>query len=399
MEVKFSKLLKTAFWIGLTGYGGPALVSIMKNKFVEEHKWIEEKDFLEGLSLSQILPGAFSVSLIGYLGYRLKGFPGILLLPFFFLLPAFFFITGLTWVYMQYGNLPVIKTMFIGLGALVVALVLNAIKTLSKSIFGKFNIKNYKGYLITITIFCLGFFLKINVIYLILLSCLFGFLLYNFSDELKNGNAEKPGNGANENNNTVFNSKKFVYLFLSLSALILICFYFYFPLLWQIFFTFFKIGLFGFGGGYTVIPLIQHQVVQELGWVTLNEFRDGIAMGQITPGPVFITTTFIGFKIASLPGAITATIASFSPSLMAVIFLGRILIKIRHKKIVQAFIKGILSGFMGLLLMVVLQFGMASLFDWKTFLIFAISIVIIMYLKKDPIWAILFTAVFSIVII
>jgi chromate transporter len=399
MEVKFSKLLKTAFWIGLTGYGGPALVSIMKKKFVEEYKWIEERDYLEGLSLSQLLPGAFSVTLIGYLGYRLKGFPGILLTPFFFLMPAFFFITGLSWVYMQYGNLPVIKTMFIGLGALVVALVINAIKTLSKSIFGKLSIKNYKGYLITITIFCLGFFLKINVIYLILFSCFLGFLFFNFSNEIKNGNDEKAVYSAVDNNGTVFTSKKFIYFFSASSVIILISLYLYFPLLWQIFFTFFKIGLFGFGGGYTVIPLIQHQVVQLLGWVTLNEFRDGIAMGQITPGPVFITTTFIGFKIAWLWGAITATIASFTPSLLAVVIFGKILIKIRHKKIVQAFIKGILSGFIGLLLMIALQFGLASLVDWKTFLIFTISIAIIMFFKKDPIWAILFTAVFSLILI
>jgi chromate transporter len=398
MSIQFTSLIRVAFWCGLTGYGGPALVGIIRNKFVEDHKWVEDNDFLNGLSLSQMLPGAFSVTLIGYLGYKLKGFRGAVLLPIFFLLPAVIFILSLSWAYFEFGNINFIQKIFIGLGALVITLLINATRTLGKSIFGKFDIKNYKGYLITLIIFSLGFFLKINVFYLIILSGLLGFVLYFWQKDF--GNNSVPGTDVLINgNSSVPFYKDYSYYFILFSLLLLTGVYLYYPFIWKIFFTFFKIGLFGFGGGYTVIPLIQHQVVNELQWVTLNEFRDGIAMGQITPGPVFITTTFIGFKIAGIAGALVATIASYSPSLMAVVLLSKVLLKVKHKKIVQVFIKGILSGFIGLLLMVVVQFGWSSLTGWQTGLIFIVSSILIIIMKRDPIWALLATLLLTAILI
>jgi chromate transporter len=393
--VNFFALIKAVFMIGLTGYGGPALVGIIKNKFVEDNKWIEEKDFLEALSLSQILPGAISVTLIGNFGYKLKSFMGVIILPFFFLLPAFTLITSLSWAYFQYGNLAFIKTAFIGLGALVVALLVNAVKTLGKSIFGKFSLQNIKSYLITLTIFGIGYFFKINVIYLIIFSGFLGFLLFSFSHELKD---EKKIIYENNNINQPFHKNPFYY-FVIIVIISLTFAYFFYPVLWNLFYNFFKIGMFGFGGGYTVIPLIQKQVVEELGLVTFNEFRDGIAMGQITPGPVFITTTFIGFKVAGLAGAIVSTIASYSPSLIAVVTMGKILLRIKHKKVVQAFIKGILSGFIGLLLIVVIQFGINSLINWQTCLIFLVSLFLIVVLRKDPLWGIISTIILTIILL
>jgi chromate transporter len=394
-HISFLSLIKAVFMIGITGYGGPALVGIIKNKFVEEKKWIEEKDFLEALSLSQILPGAISVTIIGNFGYKLKGFPGVVILPFFFLLPAFTFIIALSWEYFKFGNLQFLKTAFIGLGALVVALLVNAALSLGKSIFGKFSIKDIKSYLITAAIFLFGYFLKINVIYLILFSGLLGFLLYYFTNEFQD---QQKIIEENNRNNPPFHKNPFYY-FVVIALVLLVFAYFFYPVLWNLFYNFFKIGVFGFGGGYTIIPLIQKQVVEELGLVTFTEFRDGIAMGQITPGPVFITTTFIGFKVAGLAGAIVSTIASYSPSLIAVVTMSKILLRIKHKKIVQVIIKGILSGFIGLLLVVVIQFGISSLINWQTWLIFLVSIILIPVLKKDPLWGILTTILLTVILL
>ena len=394
-HISFFDLIKAVFMIGITGYGGPALVGIIKNKFVEDKKWIEDKDFLEALSLSQILPGAISVTIIGYFGYKLKGFFGVLVLPFFFLLPAFTLIVSLSWAYFKFGNLQFIQTAFIGLGALVVALLVSATLTMGKSIFGKFSIANTKSYLISFIVFSLGYFLKINVIYLILFSGLLGFLLYFFTNELKD---QKITVNENKNNNLPIHKNPFYY-FLIFALASLMFAYFFYPVLWNLFYNFFKIGMFGFGGGYTVIPLIQKQVVEELGLVTFSEFRDGIAMGQITPGPVFITTTFIGFKVAGLAGAIVSTIASYSPSLIAAVTFSKILLRVKHKKIVQVIIKGILAGFIGLLLTVVIKFGISSLINWQTWLIFMVSIILLPILKKDPLWAILATVLLTVILL
>ena len=133
--------------------------------------------------------------------------------------------------------------------------------------------------------------------------------------------------------------------------------------------TFFKIGIFAFGGGFTTIPLIQHMVVDGMHWLDLSAFRDGIAMGQITPGPVFITATFIGYKVRGIAGALVATIAIFAPSLAAIMLVGPAHARIKNLKIIKVVIKGFLSGFIGLLLSVVLQFGIQSLVNVQTWAI------------------------------
>jgi len=166
----------------------------------------------------------------------------------------------------------------------------------------------------------------------------------------------------------------------------------------QIVTTFWSIGLFAFGGGFTTIPLIQHQVVDSLHWLTVPQFVDGITMGQITPGPVFITATFIGYKVAGILGAIAATLAIFAPSLALMIGLADIHAKVRNLKIVKVFVKGFLAGFIGLLIAVTLQFAFKSLINWQAWLIFGASLFWLMYLKKDAIWAILGTVVLSLLI-
>ena len=160
---------------------------------------------------------------------------------------------------------------------------------------------------------------------------------------------------------------------------------------WTLFATFFKIGSLAFGGGFTAIPIIQSVVVDGMRWLDLTAFRDGIALGQITPGPVFITATFIGYKVQGIIGAIIATIGIFTPSLAAIILLSRAHAKIKNLRIVKAVIRGFLSGFIGLLLFVVLQFGVQSLVNWQTWAVFAVSVIYLWAWKKDVVWLILGT--------
>jgi chromate transporter len=162
--------------------------------------------------------------------------------------------------------------------------------------------------------------------------------------------------------------------------------------------TFLGIGAFAFGGGFTTIPLIQHQVVDLNNWLTVKQFIDGIALGQITPGPVFITATFIGYHVANIFGALLATLAIFTPSLVAMIALADIHGRIQNLKIVKVIVKGFLAGFIGLLVAVTLQFAFKSLISWQAWLIFALTIGWLMILKKNSIWAILGTIVLSLII-
>jgi chromate transporter len=126
--------LKTSFYIGVIGYGGPAILALMKKIFVHEKEWISEKEFMNSLSLAQILPGTYGVSIMGYIGFKLYKFLGGILAPLFYLLPATISMIPLTWAYFTFGNLSFVQKLFAGLGSLVVALLVNATLMLGKSV-------------------------------------------------------------------------------------------------------------------------------------------------------------------------------------------------------------------------------------------------------------------------
>ena len=392
----FGDFIKNILYIGATGYGGPAILAQMKKKIVHEKEWVAEEDFMNTLSLAQILPGATGVSLMGYLGYKIKGVFGWATASFLYVLPAFLFTTVLAQLYFTYHNLTLVQKLFSGLGALVVALLINAILQLGKNVFGKADKRDYKGLVISLTTFLLAVFTHFNVVYLILLSGGLGFSFYYFTKEFE---------GLRENQSQIKDpvvrgkiiNKDILYLLIIITVITVLLWLTH-SIYWSLFSTFSQIGAIAFGGGFTTIPLIQHIVVDGHRWLSLAEFRDGIAIGQITPGPVFITAAFIGYKVVGWLGALVATIAIFLPSLLLMVILGRFHEQVKHQRIVRVVIKGFLAGFIGIIASVALQFGEKSLINWQTWAIFLISLFVIFKLKKDVIWNILGTIIVSLLI-
>jgi len=394
----FFELLKTASYIGVIGYGGPANLALMKKTFVDEKEWISEKEFMNALSLAQIIPGSTGISVMGYVAFKIHKLWGGILASLLFILPATVMMTILTWAYFTFGNLSFVKTLFAGLGALVVALLVNATLMIGKSVFKKITISSWKGLVITSAVFIGIFFLKINIIWLILLSGILGFIFFYFTREFEDEKEKKREALLTEPDVSKFKAlsvKDFipvilVVLIFTIGLLI--------PYISDLITTFFGIGALAFGGGFTAIPLIQHQVVDGHGWLTMKQFVDAIAMGQITPGPVLITATFVGYHVAAIWGALFATLAIFAPSLTAMIALAGIHDKIQNFKIAKVVVKGILSGFIGLLVAVTLKFASNSLISWQAWLIFALAIFWLMILKKNSVWAILGTIALSLII-
>jgi chromate transporter len=380
------EIIRTALYIGTIGYGGPAILALMKKVIVHEKEWLSEEEFMNALSLSQILPGAVGVTLFGYIGHKLRKPWGGILAPFSFVLPAMIAITALAWVYFTYGNLKFVHSIFMGLGALVVALLINATLIMGKSVFPKIDHNSYKGIIIAGLSFSGITFLYWNVIYIILISGVLGALFFYLSGEFEQ--EKRPGHLKVEIDVPKVGRLQ-NYLPLLIMAGLLATIFWFITGTWTIFLTFLKIGSLAFGGGFTAIPLIQHVIVDGMRWLNLTAFRDGIALGQITPGPVFITATFIGFKVQGIIGALVATIGIFTPSLAAIILVGRAHAKIKNHKIVKVIIKGFLSGFIGLLLAIVYLFGVQSLISWQTWTIFTISTAYLIGWKKDAIWLIL----------
>jgi chromate transporter len=382
------EMLKAALYIGTVGYGGPAMLALMKKVIVHEKEWISEEEFMNALSLAQILPGGTGVTLLGYIGYKLQTFWGGFLVPFAFVFPAMVSITLLAWAYFAYGNLKFVHSIFTGLGAMVVALLINATMIMGKSIFPSMDRNSLKGMVIAAVSFLGIYFLRWNVVYLIIISGAMGALFFYFSGDLEQGEKTrnvKAGNDAPKTRELRF----FLPQALLVGGLVIV--FWFVAGTWTIFATFFKIGLLAFGGGFTAIPLIQHVIVDGMHWLDLTAFRDGIALGQITPGPVFITATFIGYKVKGIVGAVVATIGIFSPSLVLMMLVSRAHAKIKELKIVKVIIKGFLAGFIGLLLSVVLHFGFQSLVNWQTWSVLAVSVLYLLVWKKDVVWLVLGT--------
>jgi chromate transporter len=380
------EILKTALYVGAVGYGGPAILVLMKRVIVHEKRWISDDEFMNALSLSQILPGAIGVTLLGYIGHKLKGGWGGILMPLAFAFPAMAAITVLAWAYFSFGDLKFVHSIFMSLGAMVVALLINATLMMGRSVLQGTDRKAFKGIVIAGLSFLGILYLHWNVVYVILLSGALGALFFSFGGTVEQVKAPKRQGSVVD----VPSAHGWQNLVPAVTLVVLLTVIFWlFEGTWTIFKTFFKIGSLAFGGGFSAIPLIQHVVVDGMRWLDLTAFRDGIALGQITPGPVFITATFIGYKVQGIIGAVIATIGIFTPSLAAIILLGRAHAKIKDFKIVKAVIRGFLSGFIGLLLYVVLQFGVQSLINWQAWTLFAASMIYLLWWKKDVVWLIL----------
>jgi len=392
---------KTSLYIGAIGYGGPAILGQMKKKLVHEKEWVSEENFMNALSLADILPGATGVTLIGYLGYKLKGIRGWLLGAGLYVLPAFLFTTTLAWFYFKYNSIGFVQKIFTGLGALVVALLVSALINLSKPVLGKSGKSGYlKAAIIILPAFLLEFFVGINATFIYLLSGTLGFILYFFSKEIVIPKETKEEIKEEKKENIVWKSiltSHFTYLLFSLAIAGIFLWYFI-PVLGLLISSFIHMGTFALGSGFTIIPLMKSIAVDQNNWVTLKQFQDGLAVGQITPGPVLITAAFIGYRVMGWLGALIATISIFLPSLTLIVILGGFHEKIKHLKAVKVVIKGFLAGFIGIITAIALQFGEKSLINWQTWAIFLVSLLVIVKLKKEVIWTILGTIIVSLII-
>ncbi len=173
-----SDILKTALYIGTVGYGGPAILALMKRVIVHEKRWISEEEFMNALSLSQILPGATGVTLLGYVGQKLRGGWGGILMPFAFAFPAMAAITVLAWAYFKFGDLKFVHSIFMGLGAMVVALLVSATLMMGRSVFRGMDRNAFKGIAIAALSFLGILYLHWNVVYVILVSGALGALFF-----------------------------------------------------------------------------------------------------------------------------------------------------------------------------------------------------------------------------
>lgn len=387
-NISLMNLVRAALYIGVTGYGGPALMGQMKQVFVNKKKWMPEDDFLTGLSLGQLLPGAASVNVMTFIGYYLGGAWGALLAAVCMILPATVLMIILSAVYFAFGQLPAVKALFVGLGAVVVALLINAIVTLGRS-----ALRDAWAAVLALLAFSASVFLKAPILLVVVCSAVLGLALYY-----------RPGRGVAEAAGVdalpaapakPMNWPLAAIVGVGAVALLLLTAR---ALPTRLFMSMAHVGTLAFGGGFSSVPFLQSEAVDQNHWLTVRQFLDGIALGQITPGPVLITSVFIGFHLMGVVGALIGAAGVFLPSGLAMFFMARESEAVKNVLWLRAMIRGVVASFIGVLLSVALRLGRQSLIDWKTIAIAAAGTFVLLVLKKDPLWVILGGAALSLVL-
>ena len=315
------------FWtflkIGSTAFGGfMALISVVQNYLVDRKKLLTDKEILDGISLATILPGPVAVNVVAYSGYRINGISGAVVCATAVILPSFLLILLLSHLYFTWGEIPAVNNLFKGFIPAVAAIIVAATVNMGKKTF-----KGLAEYVVAIVALLMltvigGFY---STIAIIIASGLAGLLLFR----KKSGNADATSGEKTPGKLRTLPVSILGFIALPIAAMAL-------PLIntgsvisAKLFITFAGMSVLLFGGGFVFIPMIQEIVVDSYGWVTSNEFIDGIALGQITPGPILISATFIGYKVAGVIGATAATIGIFLPPAMLMLFCTHFLDKLR----------------------------------------------------------------------
>ena len=322
------------------------MVSYIRRMTVERKRWLDDKTFADGVALCQTIPGATAMQVAAYVGLRARGLAGAAAAFVGFGLPAFSLMIALSAIYTRTYSLPMVVSVFHGLQAVVVAIVANA--TLS---FGRTSIRKWHD--LFFAAFAAGMFgLKMSPVLVILIS---GVLGIGFFDRRAVSSEAGPPATAGP----------FKYLFplFVVAAMGFALLFFMDRALFDLAALMFRIDLFAFGGGFASVPLMFHEIVEVRGWLEPGTFLDGIALGQVTPGPIVITATFIGYMLHGPIGGIIATFGVFLPSFLILVTIVPYFDRIRASAAFNKAIRGVLNSFVGLLFTVTYRFALNMTWD------------------------------------
>ncbi len=355
MENKKLEIFKVFAKLGIFAFGGPAAhVAMMEDEIVTKRKWLSKERFIDMYGFTSLIPGPNSTEMAILMGYHRGGIPGLIIAGTSFILPAVFIVLVFAFIYVSYGTIPVVAGLFDGVKPVILAIVIQALYRLSKSILSSFE-----KTLIFFTVLAMSFF-GLSEIPLILLGSSFYFILKKFP-------------------------KGKVFMVEPMSTM-------------MVFLVFLKIGSVLYGSGYVLLSFLETEFVLRYGAITNQTLLDAVAVGQFTPGPVFTTATFVGYVIAGFPGAIGATIGIFLPSFLLVAIVFPWFEKLRQNKGLSILLDGVNAASIALMASVTIKLGMGTLLGWESILIFLISAILLIKTKINATWLILAGALIGILL-
>ena len=365
--------------LGLTAFGGPAAhVAMMEDELVRRRKWLTREKFLDLLGASSLIPGPSSSELAIHIGYLRAGWAGLLVGGICFILPAAILVGIIAWGYVRFGHLPSVSALLYGVKPVVIGVILQALWGL-----GRTAVKSWT--LAIAGVGCVALSLA-NVNALLLLLGAGAILACARLIFARRGENQKAAGAA---------------LFISLarksrmalarvlpwaSAAVSVTVV---PGIWALFLVFLKVGSIVFGSGYVLLAFLRADLVVHRAWVTDAQLVDAVAIGQITPGPVFTTATFLGYLLRGPIGALAATVGIFLPAFILVAISGPFIPLIRKSETAGAFLDGVNVASLALMAAVSYQLARATIVDRLTAVLALASLVLLIRFRMNSAWLVL----------
>ena len=358
--------------LGTTAFGGPAAhIAIMEDELVRRRGWLTREKFLDLLGASSLIPGPSSSELAIHIGYQRAGFPGLLVAGACFILPAFLMVSAFAWAYVHFGHLPAIAALLYGVKPVVIAVILQALVGLTRTAV-KTRLLAAAGLAATVLAY-----LGLHPLLLLLFAGIAMALTHRAGI-------------------TSFAPSVYLSRFLRAPrvALAAAAASAAAPVtLSSLFLVFLKIGSVVFGSGYVLLAFLRADLVAHRGWLTDSQLIDAVAVGQVTPGPVFTTATFIGYLLTGMSGATIATIGIFLPAFILVAISGPLVFQIRRSKIAGAFLDGVNVASLALMAVVSWQLARASIINAETAILAVISLILLLRFRVNSVWLVLAGAI------
>lgn len=333
--------------LGAAGFGGPvALANAMRRDLVEARAWITPEEYDDGLALAAACPGPLAYQLAVYCGYVRFGVIGALSIAVAFALPPFVLVVAVAALYRYFESSRQLRALFYGIAPAIVAIIARACWNLG----GRTLRRDAKAWVFAVIACAIVIALERELVWLFLGAGVLGMFVF----------VERRPSTA-----------------IAISP--------------QLFLFFFKTGLLVFGSGLVIVPFLKAQVVDQYHWLTMRQFLDSVAVGMISPGPVVITATFVGYLLAGFTGAVSATTGIFAPPVLFVLIATPILRRYRDSRVVRGFIRGVASCVVGVLVATTWLIARSAVVDSVTLSI-AIAALLVVVLTKVPEPAVIATA-------
>ena len=373
--------------LGTTAFGGPAVhIAMMEDEVVRRRGWLSREQFLDYVGAVNLIPGPNSTELAIHIGYLRAGWRGLLVAGACFILPAVLIVGVIAWLYVRFGSLPEVNGILYGVKPVVIAVVAQALWSLGRSAVRSAWLGIVAAAAVVAVVLGvneIGVLAACGVATLIARSAGVGgsrasvsvvvpLLQLDTAREGSSAGAASVAAGA-----TAAGAA-------GAAALATVPFG-----LWPLFLTFLKIGSVLFGSGYVLLAFLQADFVDRLHWLTEPQLLDAIAIGQVTPGPVFTTATFVGYILGGVPGAALATIGIFLPAFVFVALSGAVIPRIRRSALAGAFLDGVNVASLALMAVVTAELARVGVTDGLTLALAALSAVLVLRYRVNSAWLVL----------